>query len=1338
MKSSRAHAIVGIVSLLSVFFNFNSVLAGSLTAETTPGGVIILGADFSTDFNCELEGQIPITTIGEASGCFVVTAEGWTAHGEHALACANPGHQHNYIASASGGRYINGICSWGSASASASVIETTAKDVDIIAPVRVPKTIVDIDVSYDFKYNGSDCSGLPTNRQVSLNGGGVHSGLPVSGSETFSYNFSNSSGVVRLIASACCNGSCRGTNKYVYIDPDDLGGASGSGGGSGGSSGPGGPGPVGPPPTCSGSGSTLVGKPVNLANGNVFISQTDFSLSGVMPINFTRYYNSKGTEAGGFYTKWRHTFDIKATESGNSYKIINADNSINYYMDNDGDGLYLPELPKGLRSTVTKNTDDTLKREYYDGSREEFNKYGYLTGIVDRNGSRIILARDSGNKLVKITDPAGREINFTYDSSKRIIQISLPDGKIFGYTYVSGRLQKATYPDGTYRTYEYTSTNLTGIKDENGNYIEKHTYDSQGRVITSSADGTNEKLTISYLSDSQSTVTDSLGRVTTYTIDKSGGRSHSTSISGPGCSSCGQGNTSYTYDNDLNITSKTDANGYVATMTYDLDGNMLTKTEAYGTPQQRTTTYTYNDFGEVLVETDNNGTVTSYTYDDNGNMLSKTEAYGTADARTTTYTYNASGQILTVTDPNGNVTTNIYDQLGNLASVTNELNQTSSYTYDIMGNRLSMTDANGNITIYEYDLRYRLKKETRPDTGVTNYEYDFTGNRTALVDANGNRTTFNYDTINRMTKTTDASGSSTNYVYDTEGNMTSLSIKDSSGNLKTSDTYTYDNQNRLTRTTHLDGTYAEQGYDAVGNVLSKRDKNGYVTTNTYDALNRLHSVTDPMAGTTSYTYDSRNNLTSITDANGHVTTYTYDNLNRLISTSSPDTGTTTYTYDDNGNMLSKTDANGITTAYAYDALNRQTTVQFPDSSQNITYAYDNAQYQNNIGRLSTITDPSGTASYDYDSMGRIKKETKQIDGVQYITENTYDLYGNLLTATYPGGRVITYSYNNLNKAASVTDTYLGVPRTLVSSITYQPFGDITSMTYGNGIVTTKTYNNRYQLNGLTISNLKQLSYTRDNTGNITAIIDTLNPSTNKSYTYDNLYRLSSSTGQWGSLSYTYDGVGNRQTETTGTGSTTYTYTANTNKLASVTGEKTFSFSYDADGNTTVENTRQFIYNQNQRLKQVTDNSTVLGDYVYNARGQRVKKTVNGQTTVYNYDQNAMLIMESTGSGTITAEYAYLNGQPLAKIENNNIYYYYNDHLGTPMLMTDSAGSVVWQGEYLPFGEPVSVSGSITNNLRFPGQYYDAETGLNQNWHRDYKPEVGRYLEADPLTIIDFN
>ncbi len=145
---------------------------------------------------------------------------------------------------------------------------------------------------------------------------------------------------------------------------------------------------------------------------------------------------------------------------------------------------------------------------------------------------------------------------------------------------------------------------------------------------------------------------------------------------------------------------------------------------------------------------------------------------------------------------------------------------------------------------------------------------------------------------------------------------------------------------------------------------------------------------------------------------------------------------------------------------------------------------------------------------------------------------------------------------------------------------------------------------------------------------------------------------------------------------------------------------------------------------------------MLGEYIYNGKGQRAEKWIASENkcTIYHYDLNGLLIAESTSSGTIKAEYVYLNGQPLAKIENNSMYFYHNDHLGSPMMMTNSSASTVWEGEFLPFGEEYYVSGSITNNLRFPGQYYDSETGLHYNYYRDYNPAIGRYVEADPIGI----
>ncbi|RLA92763.1 MAG: hypothetical protein DRG25_05755 [Deltaproteobacteria bacterium] len=103
--------------------------------------------------------------------------------------------------------------------------------------------------------------------------------------------------------------------------------------------------------------------------------------------------------------------------------------------------------------------------------------------------------------------------------------------------------------------------------------------------------------------------------------------------------------------------------------------------------------------------------------------------------------------------------------------------------------------------------------------------------------------------------------------------------------------------------------------------------------------------------------------------------------------------------------------------------------------------------------------------------------------------------------------------------------------------------------------------------------------------------------------------------------------------------------------------------------------------------------------------------------------------------------AILTNTIVTQIPGDEIYYYHNDHLGTPQKMTNSIGTIVWEADYLSFGkamvdeDPDGDGIDVINNIRFPGQYYDEETGLHYNWHRDYKPEIGRYIESDLITGI---
>ena len=154
---------------------------------------------------------------------------------------------------------------------------------------------------------------------------------------------------------------------------------------------------------------------------------------------------------------------------------------------------------------------------------------------------------------------------------------------------------------------------------------------------------------------------------------------------------------------------------------------------------------------------------------------------------------------------------------------------------------------------------------------------------------------------------------------------------------------------------------------------------------------------------------------------------------------------------------------------------------------------------------------------------------------------------------------------------------------------------------------------------------------------------------------------------------------------------------------------------------------------------------VTADYDYDGLERLAIRTTQNMTpagtTHYVYDRDGHLIAEATNTGTTTREYVWLDDMPLAVVAdvdtaNPNLYYVHADHLDRPLKMTDGSEAVVWDAVYNPFGDVNTITGSASNNLRFPGQYFLIEAGLHYNWHRHYDPTLGRYTQTDPLGFVD--
>jgi len=170
----------------------------------------------------------------------------------------------------------------------------------------------------------------------------------------------------------------------------------------------------------------------------------------------------------------------------------------------------------------------------------------------------------------------------------------------------------------------------------------------------------------------------------------------------------------------------------------------------------------------------------------------------------------------------------------------------------------------------------------------------------------------------------------------------------------------------------------------------------------------------------------------------------------------------------------------------------------------------------------------------------------------------------------------------------------------------------------------------------------------------------------------------------------------------------------------------------------------FIYNVEDRLIEVRDGSdSLIASYYYDPFGRRLWKEVGGTRTYFIYSDEG-LIGEYDAIGKEIKTYGYMPGatwttDPLFMKEGGDYYFYQNDHLGTPQKMAGVNGGAVWSAKYSSFGEAtVDGSSNITNNLRFPGQYFDEETGLHYNYHRYYDPMTARYLRTDPLNIGTFD
>lgn len=1053
----------------------------------------------------------------------------------------------------------------------------------------------------------------------------------------------------------------------------------------------------------------------------------------------------KGRSGRGYYFE---DYDLDGLFKGAFQEISSIiRNAQGSYIWTRSDGMVYTFDSTGLLTSIADKNGNIQSFVYNDDN--------LLETVTDNATGRVLtLFYSHDNKIQYITGPVisavpdGIWVSYIYDDNDNLTGVAYADG------------ENGSAASGFEYRYEdpYDPNNLTMKLDAQGTILSSWTYDENNRAV-SNTNNRGTGIIVDYTDPDEIEVTDVYGVATVYSISEIAGRRKIIQSTAPaGCFSCSGGIYQTEFDPDTGYPTRREYfNGRVDTFQdYDDNFNPQTIVTALGTPEQRVFSKTWHpDLSapltitetSLLADASNPDRVitTVYDYDDpdaSGNTDTPNENPTqhihrliekgfTLDASgsvapfeyITEYTYTETGQVETVDGPitgSGDMVSFGYNPVtSDLESVTYPVTGTVTFNHDDAGNIISMVDVNNIETGFTYDGRNRLLT-TSINSKTAAQEYGASGELSGTTDRAGREITYTYNAAGLLEKIINSKGDYLFFGYDANADMVEESIYSSTGiktlfkgydfgdpasNTELAPGRLYQSiQRNQEDTADLVTTYRY----AHGNVAAVTPPDNLQTGYEYDSMNRISAKIRENGAVDireEYEYDTHGNLCLVRDDNGLETIYTYDDMDNLVTIISPDTGTTRYTYDASSNPSSE-NKNGRIANYLYDSQGRLTDVQYPDDAlQNVHLDYDQGLY--GTGRLTGVTDPSGTSTYSYNIYGYLVSETKNILGISYTTTYDYDDDGILSSITYPSGRKVRYQLDKTGNTREIKTEKTG-SQVLAYNIQWYPFGPLKSFSYPSGIAYESTLDLNYLPKRMTGSSIMDMSYLRNDMGFIDTTVDNLDSSQNQSFGYDNQYHLTDGSNITGDFHFSYDTVGNRLSTTKYGVTQTYSYLSGKNQIYTVSNGSILNFAYNDDGSITDINSRRFSYNFDNRLIQVSDGQAVLGQYTYNYYGQRVSKTVNGTTTIFHYDSSGNLIAETDSLGNTIKEYVYIGQTPLALIiygspeyspldldqdgdmdgkdltgltgmnvsgiakeygkqydPTAKVYFYHNDHLGTP-------------------------------------------------------------------------
>jgi RHS repeat-associated protein len=570
--------------------------------------------------------------------------------------------------------------------------------------------------------------------------------------------------------------------------------------------------------------------------------------------------------------------------------------------------------------------------------------------------------------------------------------------------------------------------------------------------------------------------------------------------------------------------------------------------------------------------------------------------------------------------------------------------------------------------------------------------------------------------------------------------------------------FDYDPAGRLISVQNPDSTSRSIRYD-VG-LRTARDELGARTGYEIDVFGRISAVNElrrncfrencPIVetGTTHYSYDALDRLLSIVDAKKNKTEIGWDSLGRRRYIHDPDRGALEFQWNDDDTKASETDATG-SLRFIYDIIGRRSAqVSYGSSgskTREIFYSWDRDPQTGSpagasIGRIARVEDKSAnallSASFHYDTLGRIDTQTKCIDAKCFQLHSTFDPAGRIKKIIYPdkfghtsGASVaVDYVYDNSGWLSSLPG--------YVSKIERDAYGHATHIQFENGVQEARQYDPAR--GWASRIDVLQPSAPRPSIFNQTLVHDPVGRVKNQDVTsshgtthhdefgHDDLGRLtgivSSDPARTGA--FQYDLLGNIISHPQ-MGTVLY---KDLNHVHAVTDTSSGEhFEYDSIGQMLKSNLLNITWTTEHRPSGITNSSTGVGSkFAYDSNGVRVKSDINGNVTLTPYP-----FVDFNSQGEVIS-YVFAEGRNLVRLEPTTRYFLHADFLGSTRLATDTVGKPVDEDDYAVWGEDTRLTSHSANPYRFVGSRADLQTGLVYMDARYYSPKLTRFISADPI------